>query len=51
MIWRSLVIAYVLIAAAGCNTQKSQSGTDTVHYPYQGPLLETNGIPIPPPRW
>jgi hypothetical protein len=45
-----LVAGAVLWTSVGCALLATPQ-TGPKNYPYQGPLVDTNGIPINPPRW
>jgi len=47
----SVVAGLVLWTAVGCALLKTAPSTDREHYPYHGVLVDTNGIPLNPPRW
>lgn len=47
----SLILGAILWTSVGCALMAVAPKNGTEHYPYHGPLVETNGIPINPPRW
>lgn len=46
-----VVFGAILWASVGCALLAVPPKTGTEHYPYHGPLVNTNGIPVNPPRW
>ena len=47
----SRVLGVILWSAVGCSLLAVAPKKGADHYPYHGPLLETNGVPVNPPRW
>jgi hypothetical protein len=47
----SLSLASILWGAVGCALMQIAKPMDSEHYPYHGVLVDTNGVPINPPRW
>jgi hypothetical protein len=45
------IIAGIIACSMGCTTRQAQQPINDEHYPYHGPLVDTNGIPVNPPRW
>ena len=46
-----VVLGVFLWGAVGCALLATAPKGGPEHYPYHGPLMETNGVPINPPRW
>jgi hypothetical protein len=45
------LLGCILWGAVGCALLATASKGGPEHYPYHGPLMETNGVPVNPPRW
>jgi hypothetical protein len=45
------LVAGILAFSLGCNSPQVKKASQAEHYPYYGPLVETNGVPVNPPRW
>jgi hypothetical protein len=45
------IIAGILSCSLGCSTPQERKASNDERYPYHGPLVDTNGVPVKPPRW